>query len=240
MDVKNLAYKDYINGMKYKDIAEKYNVSINTVRSWKQRNGWERTKKDCAHDAQKNDAQKNKGGAPKGNKNAKGNKGGSAPYGNQNAKTHGFFSKYLPADALEIMQEIEQKKPIDILWEQITIQYTAIIRAQRLMYVKDQKDKTTEIIQDSDMGTMYEHQQAWDKHANFLSAQSRAMATLNSLIAQYEKMLHSADDEEERRERLNKMRLESARIEAETERIKADKGTGSGSVIFAGEGDLVD
>jgi len=34
--------------------------------------------------------------------------------------------------------------------------------------------------------------------------------------------------------------LESERIKAETERIKADKGTGSGSVIFYGEGDLLD
>ncbi|EMQ2587684.1 helix-turn-helix domain-containing protein, partial [Listeria monocytogenes] len=32
-----LAYKDYKEGMKYKDIAEKYNVSINTVKSWKSR-----------------------------------------------------------------------------------------------------------------------------------------------------------------------------------------------------------
>lgn len=31
------AYKDYCNGMKYKDIATKYDVSLNTVKSWKQR-----------------------------------------------------------------------------------------------------------------------------------------------------------------------------------------------------------
>lgn len=31
------AYKDYKKGMKYKDIATKYNVSLNTVKSWKQR-----------------------------------------------------------------------------------------------------------------------------------------------------------------------------------------------------------
>ncbi|MBA1394727.1 hypothetical protein EQ500_12780, partial [Lactobacillus sp. XV13L] len=29
------AEHDYVLGMKYKDIAEKYSVSINTVRSWK-------------------------------------------------------------------------------------------------------------------------------------------------------------------------------------------------------------
>lgn len=37
-----LAEKDYMLGMKYKDIAEKYNVSINTVKSWKQRYNWSR------------------------------------------------------------------------------------------------------------------------------------------------------------------------------------------------------
>ena len=33
---------DYMAGMKYKDIAAKYNVSINTVKSWKTRYGWAR------------------------------------------------------------------------------------------------------------------------------------------------------------------------------------------------------
>lgn len=33
---------DYKKGMKYKDIAEKYGVSINTVKSWKQRYKWSR------------------------------------------------------------------------------------------------------------------------------------------------------------------------------------------------------
>lgn len=37
-----LAENDYMLGMKYKDIAEKYNVSINTVKSWKQRYNWNR------------------------------------------------------------------------------------------------------------------------------------------------------------------------------------------------------
>ncbi|MGG5463496.1 P27 family phage terminase small subunit [Clostridium sp. B9] len=36
------AHKDYVAGMKYKDIAEKYDVSINTVKSWKARYAWTR------------------------------------------------------------------------------------------------------------------------------------------------------------------------------------------------------
>lgn len=35
---------DYINGMKYKDIAEKYGKSVNTVKSWKTRYKWSKEK----------------------------------------------------------------------------------------------------------------------------------------------------------------------------------------------------
>ena len=37
---KSKAEKDYLAGLKYKKIAEKYGVTINTVKSWKQRYGW--------------------------------------------------------------------------------------------------------------------------------------------------------------------------------------------------------
>ena len=36
------AHIDYISGMKYKDIAAKYGVKENTVKSWKRRYGWNR------------------------------------------------------------------------------------------------------------------------------------------------------------------------------------------------------
>ncbi|KAF0349753.1 terminase small subunit [Pediococcus pentosaceus] len=42
MNKQEQAEKDYMAGMKYKDIAAKYDVSINTVKSWKNRYGWRR------------------------------------------------------------------------------------------------------------------------------------------------------------------------------------------------------
>ena len=36
------AEQDYMAGMKYKEIAEKYGTTINTVKSWKKRYGWSR------------------------------------------------------------------------------------------------------------------------------------------------------------------------------------------------------
>lgn len=41
-DNQQKAAVDYAAGMKYKDIADKYGVSLNTVKSWRKRNGWSR------------------------------------------------------------------------------------------------------------------------------------------------------------------------------------------------------
>lgn len=56
------AEQDYKAGMKYKDIAEKYGTTINTVKSWKKRYAWSR--EEGAHKTEKGCTQKCKG-APK-------------------------------------------------------------------------------------------------------------------------------------------------------------------------------
>lgn len=43
----DLAEIDYLAGMKYKDIAEKYGVTVNTVKSWRKRYGWRQPVKDA-------------------------------------------------------------------------------------------------------------------------------------------------------------------------------------------------
>ena len=53
------AEQDYMGGMKYKDIAEKYGTTINTVKSWKKRYGWNR--EEGAHKSKKVCTQKGKG-----------------------------------------------------------------------------------------------------------------------------------------------------------------------------------
>jgi uncharacterized protein YjcR len=218
------AEKDYVKGMKYKDIAAKYGVSLNTVKSWKKRYGWTREK--GAH-KEKGVHTKNKRGAPIGNINAKGNKGGAAPKGNQNALKHGFFSKYIPEETLEIMGMLEEKSPADLLYDQIMIQYAAIIRAQQIMFVSDQDDLTKELRKEKNTLTEnmevsekeYEVQFAWDKHATFLNAQSRAMSELRSLIKQFNELAHEDD---ERRVKLEHMRLNIEKTKAEIEKVKSE------------------
>ena len=53
------AEQDYILGMKYKDIAEKYGTTINTVKSWKKRYAWNR--EEGAHKTEKVCTQSRKG-----------------------------------------------------------------------------------------------------------------------------------------------------------------------------------
>lgn len=155
------AQKDYVKGMKYKDLAEKYGVSVNTIKSWKRRHGWERKKGAPSEKG----VHTKKVGAPPGNINALGNNGG-APKRNQNATTHGFFSKFLPEETLEIMEEIQERSPADMIWDQIQIQYAAIIRAQRVMFVADKEDHAQEVKSESLDYTEYEVQFAWDRQAS--------------------------------------------------------------------------
>ena len=76
-----------MKGMKYKDICDKYDLSINTLKSWIKRYDWSNKRKD----KNKKGAPKKKRGAPLNNKNAVGNTGGAAPTGNLNAIKHGAY-----------------------------------------------------------------------------------------------------------------------------------------------------
>lgn len=202
-----LAYEDYKSGMKRKDIAAKYQVSINTVKSWKQRH-W--NKKEGA-------PPKKKKGAPLRNKNASGRTPKKDE--NQNAKKHGLFSKWLPDEVNQIIGEMPTD-PLDILWSNIQLQLAAIIRAQKIMYVTDRKDKTIEKVEEKEgnvIGERWEVQQAWDKQANFMTAQSRAMKTLESMIKRYDEMLHQNWElaSEEQKARLGLIQAQKKKLESD-------------------------
>ena len=70
MDKKQQAFEDWKKGMKYQEIADKYGISLSTVKSWAVRY-WKKneTKKVATTTAKKLQLLENKGGAPKGNKN---------------------------------------------------------------------------------------------------------------------------------------------------------------------------
>ena len=105
--------------------------------------------------------------------------------------------------------------PLELLWDNIQLQFAAIIRAQKLMHVRDHDDKTVEKIEHKDgdnvFGERWEVQQAWDKQNEFLKAQARAQSELRSLIKQYDEMLHKNWElaSEEQRTRIDVMKARS-------------------------------
>lgn len=198
----------YRQGLKLVEIARRLELPEGTVRRWKCTYKW-----DAAPEAERSPPKKpnaRKRGAQPGNKNSKG-----GPPGNKKAEKFGFFSRHLPGETLEIFQELETADPLDMLWDQIRLAYAAILRAQKIAYVKDAEDKTVEKIEDrsgaESWGESWEVQQAWDKQANFMKAQARAQAELRSMIKQYDEMLHkdwaAATEEQKARLQLIKSRL---------------------------------
>ena len=68
------------------------------------------------------------------------------------------------------------------------------------------------------VGERWEVQQAWDKHASFMSAQSRAMKTLESMIKQYDEMLHKNWDaaSEEQKARLELLKAQKMKLDTDS------------------------
>lgn len=182
----------YEKGSTFKVILEQYKIPAKTVRQWASKYKWEREK-----------------GSKKTTETKR--KVSSVCIGklqNTNAVKHGLFSKYLPAETLELVGSIEAMSPLDILWENICLKYAAIIRSQKIMYVKDDKDVTKRITMDGVEATAYQYIEAYDKQATFLMAQSRAMGTLMNLIKQYEEMCNSELATEEQKLRIEKLKTE--------------------------------
>ena len=193
VDKSELARLDYESGMKYREIAEKHGVSLNTVKSWKKRHVWSRDKKGCT---QKKGAHKKRGGQP-GNKNATG------PPRNKNAQKHGLFAKYLPDEVNDIVQEIEHKPPIDILWENITLTYANLLHAQRILFVTNEEDHNTFQTSYGAEGESYEVHTAWDKQSKAFQAVARVQAELRQMIKTYDELSRSELVTEEQRARID-------------------------------------
>lgn len=215
------AYRIWIESNKQKplkDIAKELGVSPSTVRKWKSEDKWDGESKQSAPN------EKERYESMRGNQNAKGNPGGKPPPNNKNAVSHGLFANWLPDETRQIIQELYSSEPADILWNNIMIQYTAIIRSQKIMNVRDEFDMTSDYtgvsfspeFMDREGNPLKtsetrQYQYAWDKQANFLNAQSRAMTTLSNLIKQF---LAIADERDERRKKLELMDAQIAKLKS--------------------------
>lgn len=198
-------YSEHNGNIELIEIAERLGVSAGTVRGWKSKDKWEPKIKGTFQKKNK-ERSKNPRGAPKGSKNALGY---GAPKGNTNALKHGLFAKYLPQEVYEIAQELSEKQPIDILWENITLTYANLLHAQRILYVQDVDDTTSVLIASTAKGgASYEIHTAWDKQGKALAAMARAQAELKSMIKTYDELTRSPLVTEEQRLRIDNLKAQ--------------------------------
>lgn len=117
---------------------------------------------------------------------------------NSNARTHGLFAKYLPKETLEIVNDIGDMSPLNILHMNIKMQFASIIRAQQIMFVdnSDDIDRFVTKEKEDDFGKekQYEVHTSWDKQATFMNSLSRSVAELRSLVKQYVDLSTHDDD----------------------------------------------
>ena len=187
------------------EIAERLGVSAGTVRGWKSKDKWE-PKIKGTFQKKNTERSKNPRGAPKGSKNALGH---GAPKGNTNALKHGLFAKYLPQEVYEIAQELSEKQPIDILWENITLTYANLLHAQRILYVQDVGDTTSVLIATTAKGgASYEIHTSWDKQGKALAAIARAQTELRGMIKTYDELTRSPLVTEEQRLRIENLKAQ--------------------------------
>ena len=142
MDLRDKGYTLYKKGLKYKEIAEKLDVSVNTVKSWASRY-WKAEQvatKSCNRKkkvaTEKVATKKQAGpGAPKGNVNAVGNHGG-APPGNTNALKHGGWSAVMFGSwSEENRAAIEQcDKSVDVSPDSV-IQSRSVLRNRQYISI---------------------------------------------------------------------------------------------------------
>lgn len=194
-----------------KALADKYGIPSSTLHGRKKREKWKR----------KNKLKKStdEPGGQFGNDNASGH---GAPEGNKNAVSHGLFANFLPRETLEIMAQLHTMTPAEMIWQNILIQYTAIIRAQKIMFVRDEQDnysnvtgiKLNPMLADMDGNPVKieenrEWHMAYERHEKFMSAQSRAITTLSNLIKQFVTM---ADEDDERKLKMERLELEIEKL----------------------------
>lgn len=229
VDKKDLAYNDYVKGMKYKDIALKYEVSESAVKSWASRH-WKK-KKDATKEKKQLQPTKDKlqpkkpRGAPKGSKNALGNKGGGAPLGNKNNYKHGLYETVywdtLDDEEMEMIESMHYEEE-RLLQEQIALMS---VRERRLMKsIQEKKNTKGGLALDSVISRSLEIK------GNIIKGEKQKQTeTTTKTISTFEviQKLESELTRVQARktrciEALSKIRLEKQKLESDTENEIAD------------------
>ncbi|MCG8401381.1 MAG: hypothetical protein MJA84_07260 [Firmicutes bacterium] len=168
------------------------------------------------------------------------NHGGAPGAGGPNNLVHGLYAKILPDcdEFKEIVSDIEQADPFDIVWHDIVMLQAQISWSHRIMFVtakdemiKELRKKKVELgpnpgynpehpgsksLEETYREEEWEFQFAWDRQATLLNAQAKAMQALDKLIIRYESLIENSEHKgmvvEEHRLKLDKLRAEISKL----------------------------
>lgn len=146
-------YKQHNGKIELVEIAKILNLPPGTIRGWKSKDKWNDKLNGTL---QKNTERSKRGpGAPKGNHNAKGNKGGhGGPVGNTKAVKHGAYStvytKFLSDEEKEIYEQLDAKLNLENEIKIIKLKIARLLnREQTFVYDMYGKKHTKEISEEN-------------------------------------------------------------------------------------------
>lgn len=236
-------------------LAEKHDVPLGTIKSQKSRdtkngNPWTRdaTEKDAtksrkvatisskdATDPDANEILQDE--PPKKDGRVKKRSGNPNPQNqftkrNRAAMIHGLRSKFLFDEQVEIMEALQDFDVVDQLWLQIELSFSAIIRAQKIMWVEDSFDHLKETSGYSSgeggSGETFKVIYAHERYEFYIKAQTRAFAEHRNLVKQF---MDFTTEDDERRLKLEQMQLNIDKTKAEIEKLD-EKGDGPIEIVI--------
>lgn len=194
---------DYRNGLKYKDIQEKYNITKNQLIYLIQKNKWKRSN--------------NRSKALKKNQNEKGNKGGKgAEKGNKNAVTTGeyenIFSSVLSENEKNIFETYSIKNKKDVLLEELKI--LTIREIRMLDRIKKLQDKNSDMYIDAISKT---------NESNAITTTTHAESVTNAIQKIEEALTRVQESKRRCIESLNKIGIDAEKLEIEKKKLEIEK-----------------
>lgn len=241
-------------------LAEKHDVPLGTIKSQKSRdskngNPWTRdaTEKDAtkikkvatilSKDATEPDTDEiHQDEPPKKDGRVKNRSGNPNPQNqftkrNRAAMIHGLRSKFLFDEQVEIMEALQDFDVVDQLWLQIELSFSAIIRAQKIMWVEDSFDHLKETSGYSSgeggSGETFKVIYAHERYESYIKAQTRAFAEHRNLVKQF---MDLTTEDDERRLKLEQMQLNIDKTTAEIEKLD-NKDDGPMEIVIKRKGE---
>ena len=200
-------YKKHKGQITNREIASRLKEDEKVIAVWKSRDKWNvvQQSESCTTNERKKDNKQKRSGNP--------SPAHKFPEHNSHNLMHGLRSKYLHQEQIEIIEAMNGMDIVEQLWMQIEIKFSAIIRMQKIMWVKDAADEKR-----SGVGMFTQVAFAHERYESYIKAMSRAMGEYRSLVKQWQAV---AGEDKERELKLQGMQLD---IDKKQEELKAIRG----------------